>query len=114
MKEDGCERSGFEGGNLDGEDRIFRFKGEDEGERVWMVSSLGVPPPRAPHLRGLGVLGTCDERRRRGMDMAVDHRYTAPAPAPAPPWECSPSQSQPSRAPRLAQSGFFTSSGMHA
>jgi hypothetical protein len=37
MKEDGCERSGFEGGNLDGEDRIFRFKGEDEGERVWMV-----------------------------------------------------------------------------
>jgi hypothetical protein len=37
MKEDGCERSGFEGGNLDAEDKIFRFKGEDEGKRVWMV-----------------------------------------------------------------------------
>jgi hypothetical protein len=37
MKEDGRGRSGFEGENLDAEDKAFRFEGEDEGERVWMV-----------------------------------------------------------------------------
>jgi hypothetical protein len=37
MKEDGCGSSGFEVENLDDEDKIFFFIGEDEGERVWMV-----------------------------------------------------------------------------
>jgi hypothetical protein len=37
MKGDGCERSGFERGNLDGGGGIFRFEKDDEGERVWMV-----------------------------------------------------------------------------
>jgi hypothetical protein len=31
IKEDGCGRSGYEGENLDGEDRIFCFEGGNGG-----------------------------------------------------------------------------------
>jgi hypothetical protein len=37
MNEDGRERIRYEGENIDKYDEIFRFEGEDEGERVWMV-----------------------------------------------------------------------------
>jgi hypothetical protein len=38
IKDDECGKSKYEGKNVDDKDGIFRFEGEDEGERVWMVS----------------------------------------------------------------------------
>jgi hypothetical protein len=37
IKDDECERSGYDGENVDQEDGIFRFEGEYKGERVWMI-----------------------------------------------------------------------------
>jgi hypothetical protein len=37
IKDDECGRSEYEGKNVDDKDGIFRFEGEDEGERAWMV-----------------------------------------------------------------------------
>jgi hypothetical protein len=37
MKEDECGETENKGEKIDEEDGIFRFEGEDEGERVWMV-----------------------------------------------------------------------------
>jgi hypothetical protein len=39
MKEDGCERIGYEGENIDEYDGIFRFEGEDEGKCGWSNKS---------------------------------------------------------------------------
>jgi hypothetical protein len=37
IKEDGCGRKLYKGGNLDDWDGIFHFKGGNEGKRLWMV-----------------------------------------------------------------------------
>jgi hypothetical protein len=37
MKDDECGRSEYKGENIDEYDGIFRFEGENEGDRVWMV-----------------------------------------------------------------------------
>jgi hypothetical protein len=40
MKEDECGKTENKGEKIDEEDGTFRFKGEDKGERVWMVLGL--------------------------------------------------------------------------
>jgi hypothetical protein len=37
MKDDECDRSKYKGENMGEYDGIFRFEGEYEGERVWIV-----------------------------------------------------------------------------
>jgi hypothetical protein len=37
MKDDECGRSKYEGENMSEWGGIFRFEGEDGGERVWIV-----------------------------------------------------------------------------
>jgi hypothetical protein len=37
MKDDECGTSKYKGENMGEYDEIFRFEGEYEGERVWMV-----------------------------------------------------------------------------
>jgi hypothetical protein len=40
MKGDECGKTENEGERIDEEDGIFRFEGEDKGERVWIVLSI--------------------------------------------------------------------------
>jgi hypothetical protein len=37
MKDDECGRSKYKGENMSEWSGIFRFEGEDKGERVWIV-----------------------------------------------------------------------------
>jgi hypothetical protein len=37
MKDDECGRSKYKGENMSEWNGIFRFEGEDKGERVWIV-----------------------------------------------------------------------------
>jgi hypothetical protein len=60
MKDDECGRSKYKGENMSEWNEIFRFEGEDKGERVWIVYSPGALPgdPRA-------VVANCPHTKSR-------------------------------------------------